>query len=276
MLIKGPIVYAFLLPAIVAFAWRARVTGEAVTAWCGWWPWLASLAIFLAWAIGGILFVPEFSEHVVMREFVGRFSEAMHRSQPIYFYLPHLLHRFAPWSILLIVLPLLGGQRARPRNSGQAARDVTGNILARRLEPRGVARDVLRSVQADRSRISGRAAALFAPGRSGGRVSKEGKIENGDRMVLQDRDRNCVLVYDGLRGRENCCAGIASIPMRLPHSDMRSGRKRRLTVGATRWSAAKTRGCCSTCVRPNSSSPIRRRPNGTAANWTAWLCPTTN
>ena len=110
MLIKGPIVYAFLLPGIVTFAWRARATGEAVIAWCGWWPWLASLAIFLAWVIGGIFFVPEFSEHVVMREFAGRFSKAMHRSQPIYFYLPHLLHRFAPWSILLILLPLLGAK----------------------------------------------------------------------------------------------------------------------------------------------------------------------
>lgn len=115
MLIKGPIVYAFLLPGIVAFQWRARVTGQALTAWCGWWPWLVSLAVFLAWAIGGILFVPEFSEHVVMREFAGRFSEAMHRPQPVYFYLPHLLHRFAPWSILLILLPLLGVREQRLR-----------------------------------------------------------------------------------------------------------------------------------------------------------------
>lgn len=113
MLIKGPIVYAFLLPGIVAFQWRKRVMREAATAWCGWWPWLASLAIFLAWAVGGILFVPEFSEHVVMREFAGRFSEAMHRSQPIYFYLPHFLHRFAPWSFLLILLPLLGAREQR-------------------------------------------------------------------------------------------------------------------------------------------------------------------
>jgi 4-amino-4-deoxy-L-arabinose transferase-like glycosyltransferase len=110
MLIKGPIVYAFLLPGIVAFQWRRGKT-EAVTAWPGWWPWLASLAIFLAWAIGGVFFVPEFSEHVVMREFAGRFSEAMHRSQPVYFYLPHLLHRFAPWSILLILLSLLGAKK---------------------------------------------------------------------------------------------------------------------------------------------------------------------
>jgi 4-amino-4-deoxy-L-arabinose transferase-like glycosyltransferase len=113
MLIKGPIVYAFLLPGIVAFQWRARVKGEPLTAWCGWWPWLASLAIFLAWATGGILFVPEFYEHVVAREFAGRFSEAMHKPQPIYFYLPHLLHRFAPWSFLLILLPLFGVREQR-------------------------------------------------------------------------------------------------------------------------------------------------------------------
>jgi hypothetical protein len=48
-----------------------------------------------------------------MREFAGRFSEAMHRSQPIYFYLPHLLHRFGPWSILLIVLSLLAAREQR-------------------------------------------------------------------------------------------------------------------------------------------------------------------
>lgn len=113
MLIKGPIVYAFLLPGIVAFQWRMRRADEAATAWPGWWPWLASLAIFLAWALGGILFVPEFWEHVVLREFAGRFSEAMHRSQPIYFYLPHFLHRFAPWSILLILLLLLGAREQR-------------------------------------------------------------------------------------------------------------------------------------------------------------------
>jgi 4-amino-4-deoxy-L-arabinose transferase-like glycosyltransferase len=113
MLIKGPIVYAFLLPGIIAFQWRARGGDQAPSAWCGWWPWAASLAVFLAWAIGGILFVPEFSEHVVMREFAGRFSEAMHRPQPLYFYLPHLLHRFAPWSILLILLRVLGLRERR-------------------------------------------------------------------------------------------------------------------------------------------------------------------
>jgi 4-amino-4-deoxy-L-arabinose transferase-like glycosyltransferase len=115
MLIKGPIVYAFLLPGIAAFQWRARASGEAVTAWSGWWPWLASLAVFAAWIAGGIFFVPEFTEHVVLREFAGRFGGAVHRAQPFYFYLPHLLHRFAPWSILLILLAILGVRQSRLR-----------------------------------------------------------------------------------------------------------------------------------------------------------------
>src|SRR5437870_900884 len=74
MLIKGPIVYAFLLPGIVLFQWFAtkeRRLGQPsisnmtagkpsllAAAWSGWWPWIASLAIFLIWVIGGIVFQP--------------------------------------------------------------------------------------------------------------------------------------------------------------------------------------------------------------------------
>lgn len=102
MLIKGPIVYAFVLPGLLAFQWRWRGTTAAASAWSGWLPWLCSFLVFVLWAAGGILFVPEFIDHVVLREFAGRFSEEMHRPQPFYFYLPHLVHRFAPWSLLLI------------------------------------------------------------------------------------------------------------------------------------------------------------------------------
>jgi hypothetical protein len=124
MLIKGPIVYAFLLPGIALFQWRAykeRRLGQpsisnvtagkpsllethpsSGSAWPGWWPWIASLSVFLLWVIGGILFTPGFFNEVVMREFVARFGETIHRPQPLYFYLPHLLHKFAPWSVLMI------------------------------------------------------------------------------------------------------------------------------------------------------------------------------
>jgi len=113
MLIKGPIVYAFLLPGIALFQLRrgrARPPGAPKTnsgsAWPGWWPWLVSLAIFLVWVAGGIRFQPGFYDEVVMREFVGRFGETIHRPQPLLFYLPHLLQKFAPWSVLMIGIAL--------------------------------------------------------------------------------------------------------------------------------------------------------------------------
>lgn len=117
ILVKGPIVYAFLLPGLVVFEWRRRKLGLAVFASPAWLPWLLSFLVFLLWVAGGILFVPEFTEHVVLREFAGRFNEGVHRSQPFYFYLPHLLHRFAPWSLLLIGL----GFVALKKNNGEPA-----------------------------------------------------------------------------------------------------------------------------------------------------------
>jgi 4-amino-4-deoxy-L-arabinose transferase-like glycosyltransferase len=113
MLIKGPIVYAFLLPGIVlfqCFAFKERRLGQPsfhVSPWPGWWPWAASLAVFLLWVTGGILFQPGFFDEVVMREFVARFGETIHRPQPLYFYLPHVLHKFAPWSVLIIGLAVV-------------------------------------------------------------------------------------------------------------------------------------------------------------------------
>jgi 4-amino-4-deoxy-L-arabinose transferase-like glycosyltransferase len=127
MLIKGPIIYAFLLPGIIVAALYERRSGRkedsAVThrrysTWCGWWPWIASLAIFLVWVIAGCLWVPRFYDFVVVREFLARFGEIgthVHRSQPIFFYLLHLLHKFFPWSALMIAL-LIVELRARRRN----------------------------------------------------------------------------------------------------------------------------------------------------------------
>ena len=109
MLIKGPIIYAFLLPGIVVFQIIFRKS-KPVNAWFGWGPWLASLAIFLVWVIAGCMWVPRFYELVVVREFLARFGEIgphVHRSQSIFFYLPHLLHKFFPWSALMIGLAIV-------------------------------------------------------------------------------------------------------------------------------------------------------------------------
>src|SRR5438105_583865 len=106
MLIKGPIVWAFLLPGIGIFEWQRR-SNNGPSVWCGWWPWVVSFAVFLLWVMGGIVFQPGFFDEVVVREFVARFGETIHRSQPIYFYLPHLLHKFLPWSALIIAVAIL-------------------------------------------------------------------------------------------------------------------------------------------------------------------------
>src|SRR5881398_1310401 len=127
MLIKGPIVYAFLLPGIVLFQWRhgrARPPGAPLSAWSGWWPWIASLAVFLLWVTAGILFQSGFFDEVVMREFLGRFGETIHRPQPPYFYLPHLIHKFAPWSILLIAIAIFNLASRRWR-IGTAFREIS-------------------------------------------------------------------------------------------------------------------------------------------------------
>src|SRR5207247_11082450 len=105
MLSKGPIVYALLLPGMGVFEWWRKSQGTP--AWCGWWPWVTSLAVFLLWVTGGILFQPGFFDEVVMREFVARFGETIHRPQPLYFYLPNVLHKCAPWSVLIIGIALV-------------------------------------------------------------------------------------------------------------------------------------------------------------------------
>ncbi len=123
MLIKGPIVYAFLLPGIAAFQlWRQK-RGVA-SAWSGWWPWLASLGIFLVWVIGGIFSEPDFFNQVVVREFAGRFGGEIHRSQPFYFYLPHLLHKFFPWSVLMIAIAVVD-LRSRQSKLRSVFRDMS-------------------------------------------------------------------------------------------------------------------------------------------------------
>jgi 4-amino-4-deoxy-L-arabinose transferase-like glycosyltransferase len=125
--IKGPTVYAFLLPGIALFEWRARKE-DIGHAWCGWWPWAASLAGFLLWVVGGLLFVHGFWHEVVLREFLGRFSGTVHRAQPVYFYLFQLLHKFAPWSVLMILIAA-GSARVKGFKVGKVLRQVPPDVF---------------------------------------------------------------------------------------------------------------------------------------------------
>lgn len=106
MFIKGPIVWAFLLPPLLIYSFCRRWRNDLPSAWSGWWPWLASFLIFLAWVVSGILLIPGFYHDVVQIEFAARFHEGIHRSQPLLFYIPHLLEKFAPWSLAMIILAI--------------------------------------------------------------------------------------------------------------------------------------------------------------------------
>ncbi len=115
LLTKGPIIYAFLLPGMTVFAFLApRETRRLL--WSGWWTWVLPLAVFVAWGVNGLLTNREFYEDVVVREFSSRFNQALktdERQQPIWFYLPHFLHKFLPWSLFLIALPALSANVRR-------------------------------------------------------------------------------------------------------------------------------------------------------------------
>ena len=63
-----------------------------------------------------------------MREFVGRFGETVHRPQPLLFYFPHLLHKFAPWSVLIIVIAFFDVQ-SRHWRVRDAFRDISPETL---------------------------------------------------------------------------------------------------------------------------------------------------
>lgn len=115
MMTKGPIAYAFLLPGLVAFAVCCRRLKLRCGAWSGAWSWFLPLLFFVAWAWYGLSTSPEFYEQVVKKEFLGRFTigeKAVHGNQPVYFYLLHLLHKFAPWSVLLLALAWVKRVRA--------------------------------------------------------------------------------------------------------------------------------------------------------------------
>lgn len=104
MFVKGPIVWAFVLPPLVLYQLLRNRRPDFPNAWSGWIPWVASFALFCLWLILGIRLINGFYEDVILNEFGARFHEGIHRSQPLLFYIPHLLQKFAPWSLLTLGL----------------------------------------------------------------------------------------------------------------------------------------------------------------------------
>jgi hypothetical protein len=117
---KGPIAYAVVLPGVAWMMWWKRREPAAAFAWSGWWPWLVPLLPLAAWAIIGSMHDEEFYQQVMVKEFFGRVT-GEHKSQPVYYYLPHLLQKFAPWSLLLIALACVRDVRTAIRKDPSLA-----------------------------------------------------------------------------------------------------------------------------------------------------------
>ena len=105
---KGPIAYAFLLPGMAVLSGIVHRRGGSVSqVWGGWWHWTLPLVPFVFWLERGMVTMPGFSDIVIRREFLGRFTvgeKAVHHNQPFYFYFAQLLARWAPWSVLLLAV----------------------------------------------------------------------------------------------------------------------------------------------------------------------------
>ena len=112
---KGPVVFAFLPPALLTWQYAhrhaTRASGLGISAWA-----IPSL-LFLAWVAAGILWDSDFHRWVVRREFGNNFVVDAARSGPlpvralyslssILTYPAQLLHRLFPWSVALVAWAL--------------------------------------------------------------------------------------------------------------------------------------------------------------------------
>ncbi len=109
LFLKGPLIYAFLIPGMILFLCTPQPRETRHLVWSGFWPWLLPLGLFLIWAFVGIATRENFYRDVVEAEFLSRFlpeGKPSETSQPFWFYFPHLLHKFLPWTVLALGLPI--------------------------------------------------------------------------------------------------------------------------------------------------------------------------
>ncbi len=141
VLTKGHVVYAFLLPGLLAYAGYARATRQVNHAWPGWTVWIVPLAVLAAMLAAGLRWLPGFYDQIVVDELLVVFQTgaAAGRTQPVYYYLPHLLHKWVPWSLLLILM-MTASRTTRGHLSADPGRVwllawILGGLLAMSLVP---------------------------------------------------------------------------------------------------------------------------------------------
>jgi 4-amino-4-deoxy-L-arabinose transferase-like glycosyltransferase len=104
LMTKGPIIYVFILPGLLAFAVIARRKKLEVRLWPGWTCLFLPLVFLAAWAWYGVHQHPAFYDQVIGKEFLGRVSvgdEAVHNPSLPGRYTVELMGKWAPWFLLL-------------------------------------------------------------------------------------------------------------------------------------------------------------------------------
>jgi len=141
---QGPIVYAFLLPhSLFQLLERRRHRLPPTAPGSAGWPWarFARNFPFVGRALE-FFFSLAFRCEVVMRGIRRAFRGTTSSSATVLFLLPHLLHKFAPWSVLMIALAILDLRSRRWGDYCCVSRDVPRKLFGALLELRRLARDV--------------------------------------------------------------------------------------------------------------------------------------
>ena len=269
MLIKGPIVYAFLLPGLVAFEWRRRKTKTAGTAWSGWMPWLAFVFGFSS--LGGGR--NSFRAGIHRARGLAGIRRTLQRSRRIG--RNHLFLFAAPASSvraveLVAVDAWVLCAEKKQRRLDSVSPYQSGNILAGGLEFGRPSGDVVCSVEKDRPDFPGRAAPLFVTGGCG--ESTERKTKSARGPVLRHRDRSRGGFHERIHGSENL-GGASRTTRRLcrfrpgghcPNNDasmaLRSGRRGRRRDAFVCSADGVSRAGASSCRLECREARCSRRP----------------
>jgi 4-amino-4-deoxy-L-arabinose transferase-like glycosyltransferase len=125
---KGPVLLAFLLPGVMVFCLleRRRQGGKA---WAGWWAWGIPVALLGMWAAVGCWRDEQFYQSVVVKELLrnttgGRsgfdgWSLTGRNWTSVMTYSAQLMHRLLPWSLVLVLWPMVDS-KGRRRLMGDA------------------------------------------------------------------------------------------------------------------------------------------------------------
>jgi 4-amino-4-deoxy-L-arabinose transferase-like glycosyltransferase len=113
---KGHSVYAFVLPGLLFYAVVMWKRGQTNVSWPGWLALWMPLAVFVMAVVWAVARNPAFYDQIVVGEIYSVFGAGGGeggRSQHLFYYVVHLLQKWAPWSLVLMLYAFLDRRRLR-------------------------------------------------------------------------------------------------------------------------------------------------------------------